>query len=365
MRRTLPVLDMLAQNRLDVAAHAARLGRQPRVVHLIDDCSPGGVMRLLDFLARDSGLGREAEHALLPVSRRRLNMPRIEADLIVSHLSISWRGLPALTALRARHAGTPLVHVEHSYCASFVAGNVLHRMRFQTLLRTAYALFDRVVAVSEAQADWLARRELVPTERLRVIASCSDLGEMLALAPARGPVRHFGAVGRFDTQKGFDLLIRAFRALDLPGVTLTLIGDGPQRAELERLAAGDARIAFTGFSARPATQIARLDAVVMPSRWEPYGLVALEARAAGRPLLVAPVDGLCDHVAEGAIACRGHGVADWTAALAALAGPADHARIARAREAAAAAEARFRAGWAALIGEMLAAAPAGKAHCVA
>jgi glycosyltransferase involved in cell wall biosynthesis len=271
-----------------------------KVAHLVDDQNPGGVTRYLDFIARDPDMACFARHEVVPVTRDRPFTARLDADVVVSHLTVTWRGLPGLMALRARHAGRTLLHVEHSYSAGFVAHNVTARRRFYTLLRTGYALFDRVVAVSEGQADWLIRRALVPAEALSVIRPCVDLGAFRALAAPSDAVRVIAAVGRFDRQKGFDLLIRAFRRVARADLRLRLVGDGPERATLEALAAGDPRITFGGFVGDVSELLAHCDAVAMPSRWEPYGLVALEALTAGRPLLVSPIDGLKDHVAAGA-----------------------------------------------------------------
>jgi len=280
------------------------------ILHLVDDTRPGGVMRVLEHLQQITALGT---HEVVAVDRSSLSAPRLEADLIVSHLSISWRRLPWFIGLRARNSGTPLIHVEHSYTEGFVGLNVPHRARLRSLLRTVYALFDRVVAVSAAQGDWLTRRGLVGLEALRVIRSAIAPGPFVALAAPQG-ARRIGAIGRFDRQKGFDLLIDAFRATHRPDLTLDLFGDGPDRARLAALADGDPRIRLRPWT-DPVSAMAQLDVIAMPSRWEGYGLVALEARLAGRRLLVSGVDGLADHVASGAEPVRGAGTGPWTEAL--------------------------------------------------
>ncbi|MDW4498538.1 glycosyltransferase family 4 protein [Sulfitobacter sp. D35] len=317
-----------------------------RIVHLIDDTQPGGVMRYLEFLARDAGLAGLASHAVVPVPRKAPYAVHVEGDLIVSHLTVSWGGLAGLMTLRALHAGTPMVHVEHSYCAGFAAANVRAPRRFQTLLRCAYALFDRVVAVSEGQADWLRTRRLVDTDALRVIRPCVDLSGFRNLpAPAR--IRTIGAIGRFDRQKGFDLLIRAFRAVPDPDLRLQMIGDGEEAAALVALAEGDSRITFPGFAPDPVAAMAGCDAIAMPSRWEPYGIVALESLAAGRPLLVSRADGLRDHATNGAIAVPDMSVECWSDALAHVAaGVTPPSR-------GTSAEATLRLGWTALLDELV------------
>ena len=321
-----------------------------KILHLLDDATAGGVTRFLDHLRGSAPVEGGQRHVVAVVPRGRLPK-RLDADVIVSHLSVSWQTLPALTALRARAAHVPLVHVEHSYSRGFTEHCVRSHARFLTLLGGAYALFDRVVAVSAAQAAWMAEERLVAAGALRTIPPMTDLAPFLALKAPEGPVRRFGAICRFDRQKGLDLLIDAFRAVDDPALTLTLTGEGPERATLERHAAGDLRIRFRPFTADPARALAALDAVAMPSRWEPYGLAALEARAAARPLLVSGADGLSDHAEAGALRV-GPGAARWAVAIEALARGMEVPGLAAARADAARSADRFVAGWDGLIAEL-------------
>jgi glycosyltransferase involved in cell wall biosynthesis len=95
-------------------------------------------------------------------------------------------------------------------------------------------------------------------------------------------------VGRVSTEKR----VEEFLALDLPG-TKVVVGDGPQRPELEARFPG-AR--FTGV--KTGDELARhysfADAFVFPSRFETFGLVALEALACGLPVAAYPVHGPID-----------------------------------------------------------------------
>ena len=282
-----------------------------RVVHLVDDTTAGGVMRVLDHITTSVEMAQTARHSVRVIDRRRLTIGRIDADVVVSHLSISWRGLPMLLSLRAANASASLVHVEHSYTESFVANNVSRRGRFATLLRTSYALFDRVVAVSHAQGRWLSARGYVKPDALKVIQSCADMSAFRDIARPNGSVRVIGAIGRLDRQKGFDTLITAFRTCSDQQIALHIYGEGSEEAELMRLADGDPRIRFMGFAPDPVAAMAAVDAVAMPSRWEAYGLVAIEALSAGRPLLVNAVDGLTDHEPLGAHVVRSPSARTW------------------------------------------------------
>lgn len=324
----------------------------PVIAHLVDDTSAGGVTRFLAALSDSEVLGRQAEHRVVAIRRGR--MPRrLQADMIVSHLSVSWRTLPSLIAMRAQFATRPFLHMEHSYSAAFEADRVARKARFRSLLSTAYALFDGVIAVSRAQAAWLTENRLADAGTLHVMPPTVALEEFLAVPSLAGPVRKFGAIGRFDAQKGFDVVIEAFRKCRAPGLSLQIVGDGPERARLVALAGDDDRIAFLPFAADPAEAMARMDAVVMPSRWEPYGLVALEARAAGRPLLVSTADGLQDHAAAGAVAVDTLTVDAWSAAIDVLARDGAARRAEMARADAALAVSRMEVAWETLISKSL------------
>lgn len=286
-----------------------------RVTHLVDDTTAGGVMRVIDHIMTAPDLTRDADHSLVEVTRNRLSAGRLDADVIISHLAISWRLVPVLAALRALNPKARFIHVEHSYTKNFTALNVRRKRRFGALLRLSYALFHNVVAVSEAQGEWLQNEGFVRPSDLHVIPSCVDLSAFRELAPPEGAIRTIGAVGRLEPQKGFDVLVQAFRATSNPDIALHIYGQGAEESLLRELAADDPRIHFKGFATDPVAAMADLDAVVMPSRWEAYGLVAIESLSAGRRLLVNNVDGLADHLPRGAAKVDGAGINPWQSAL--------------------------------------------------
>ncbi|WP_460272157.1 glycosyltransferase family 4 protein [Celeribacter sp. ULVN23_4] len=295
---------------------------QTHVLHLVDDATPGGVTRVLEHIQSCPLMAQTAHHTVQVVAPRG-RLPKCDADIVVSHLSLNWRRLPALIAFRAHHAGTPLIHVEHSYTEMFTATNVSSKMRFFTMLRTAFALFDTVVAVSAAQAAWLSARRLVSESSLRVIAPVVALEGFRAIAAPQAAPKVIGAIGRLHRQKGFDVLIKAFRALPDPDLALHVYGSGPEEDALFELALGDPRIRFFGHAEKSETVMQAVDVVAMPSRWEAFGLVALEARAAGRPLVCSRVDGLTMSAGDGARFVDDFGVTAWTTALEEVIGQRD------------------------------------------
>jgi glycosyltransferase involved in cell wall biosynthesis len=265
-----------------------------KVVHLSDDRGLGGVNRAVDALL--SRLDTSFAHSRQHVAPAREVPPALDAQVVVIHFTTSWRKLAWLYGLRARNPSAHLILVEHSYTRAFEALHVTNPKRFRTMLRLTYGLMDRVVAVSKNQGDWIIEATSLSAERLTVINPVTDLNALLALPlPLRlpGPLRLCG-YGRYCPQKGFDTLIDAMRLVG-PGIaTLRLVGLGPDEKTLREQAAGMMHVTIEGPVAGPAMLFGDVDAVAIPSRFEAFGLVGLEARAAARPIIVSAVDGLID-----------------------------------------------------------------------
>jgi glycosyltransferase involved in cell wall biosynthesis len=111
-------------------------------------------------------------------------------------------------------------------------------------------------------------------------------------------------VGRLVPEKGIDVFLRAaalVRAV-VPHARFVVVGDGPQRADLERRAAAlgiGSDVTFTGFRADAWRIIAGLGLLVVPSRSDGSPLVVSEAMAAGVPVVASRVGGLPDLVEDG------------------------------------------------------------------
>ncbi|MDG6095719.1 glycosyltransferase [Acetobacter sp. AN02] len=100
------------------------------------------------------------------------------------------------------------------------------------------------------------------------------------------------AGGRLIPEKGFDLLLDAFRRAALPRTQLVIAGTGPDRARLEAMAPKN--VIFTGYRPSLREDMQGFDAFVLPSLREPFGLVLLEAMAAGLPVIATEAGGVPD-----------------------------------------------------------------------
>lgn len=115
------------------------------------------------------------------------------------------------------------------------------------------------------------------------------------------------AIGRHVPQKGFDVLLRAFaRLVNEPGFDhdLILAGDGTEHGVLKRLAGSLAigsKVKFTGRvdHATAMKLFAGCSFFVLPSRHEPFGIVNLEAMAAGKAVIATRVGGVPEIVSDG------------------------------------------------------------------
>jgi glycosyltransferase involved in cell wall biosynthesis len=175
-----------------------------------------------------------------------------------------------------------IIHL-HYVVGPYLGSGILARMRS----------CERVLTVSDYIRNE-AIRHGVAANRVVTLLNTIDVppeaplrGREIAVEP--GPMV-IGQVGRMVPSKGFRDTLLAVAALreKEPGVKLVLVGEGPQRAELEALAR-DPRLAgaveFVGWSNDVLGWLRSMDVFAFPSRQEPSGMVVLEASTAGLPVV--------------------------------------------------------------------------------
>jgi glycosyltransferase involved in cell wall biosynthesis len=158
---------------------------------------------------------------------------------------------------------------------------------------------ERVVVMAQSQVEYFGGEEAYGGRKLLKIynavlprsadAEAPPPAALLALSRPR-----VGVVGRLSPEKGVDVLLQAFARVRVarPSATLTVAGDGPERANLEaeaaRLGIGDA-VTFLGTVLPVEPLYPQLDLIVLPSRSEGLPNVLLEALRAGRPVVATRV----------------------------------------------------------------------------
>lgn len=268
---------------------------KPKIIHLLSDRNVGGVTACTNSLIR-SRLADKYDFLLLTPEEALAQMSTLKPDLIIVHDASSWSILPLLRRLRSH--GKVLIH-DHHYSKSFEEINVPVKWRFRLVLKLANAIANYVVAISHAQKNWMLDNQLVNPQKLSMIQQCRVLEDFLSL-PVKplGEKLIFGVYGRFSNQKGIDILLEAMQGLRELDIQLLIGGYGENEEQLRQMADGDLRIQFVGKLTDVPQFLATCDVSIIPSRWEPWGNVCVESKAAAKPVIVTNVDGLPEQVID-------------------------------------------------------------------
>jgi glycosyltransferase involved in cell wall biosynthesis len=200
--------------------------------------------------------------------------------------------------LLLRRIAAPLVYTaHHTYRQAYPPTSP--RRALGPLEASAYRRAARVLAVSDSTADAvLAMR--VPADRVDVVPPGID---MPAVDPAARESGRMLFVGRLEREKRPLTAVRIMRSVlaRRPGWRGVVIGTGRLEAAVRGEARSCDQITVLGRvdDARVSGELARASVVLMPSRFEGLGLVALEAQARGTPVVGYDVTGLRDAVREG------------------------------------------------------------------
>jgi len=349
----------------------APAGLPLRVLHLITTLEAGGTETLLLTLARaQAALGLSIEVAVLrdpaplePAFRaagfvvHRLGLRRALApgaffrltrllrrgrfDVLHTHLDLADLYGP----FAARRAGVPIVVSSRHNTDEWRTRPSWKRRPFLLWERAAHRRVDAALAVSAAVRDFLVREEGLAAERFRVVHNGIDLEAWRAPATrleARARLALFvgvpaaelqsraliGFVGRLAPQKGADLLLEAAALLPREA-WVVIVGDGPEGEALRQRAAQPdlaGRVLFAGRREAVPQWLPGFDLLAVPSRWEGFGLAAVEGLAAGVPVVAADVDGLREVIGdnEGGVLVSPGDAGALARALAVLLGNAEH-----------------------------------------
>lgn len=172
-----------------------------------------------------------------------------------------------------------------------------NKERFSKLSRQANGL----TACSSFLAAQAQTLEPALQGKIKAIHNGVDVKRFANTKPYPADCPYILAVGQLAPHKGFDLMVEAFAqaAGRYPQVQLWIAGEGTQRSELEKLIlkkqiAQQVQLLGRVDEAMVASLMAGCLFLTMPSRREPFGIVALEGMAAGKPVLATPVGGLSE-----------------------------------------------------------------------
>ncbi|MGH6950487.1 MAG: glycosyltransferase [Vitreimonas sp.] len=288
------------------------MSRRKRAVFLINSLTGGGAERVMCTLLRHSAAECEEFEVTLAllddepaayappewVKVRQLDSRGSLAGAVLAvrqlyaeiEPDVSLSFLIRANVANVLNARMPCVISERSHTSTHFA-NGLRGVASCALVRTLYPRAARVIAVSEGVAADLRDNFGVRSERVAAIANPVDVQAIEARAlqapavPIDGP--YIMAAGRLVKAKNFDMLIRAFAALE-SSRKLLIVGEGAERQALLRIAqeCGVAdRVLLPGFVENPYPLMRHADVFVLSSLAEGFPNALVEAMAVGTPVI--------------------------------------------------------------------------------
>ncbi|NOU90187.1 DUF1957 domain-containing protein [Paenibacillus sp. LMG 31460] len=324
------VIGGLARAVCDLSKHLAAFGHEVHVVTcLAPDCLPyersngvhihrvevlqsTGAIHFLDWVFQMNMAFTDAIH--------RLTLQGMQFDIIHAH---DW--LVFYAAKESKNAlQLPLLATIHAteYGRNQGKLDTPVQQRIHALENKLADEADQLVVCSLYMQEEVIRLFHVPIHKITHIpngvipfraaaASLENVNPLLSNALFSGDKQNriIAFLGRLVYEKGVHILIAAMRLVlkRYPEAKLIIAGIGPELEGLERLAAplGD-RVSFTGFldETDKSQLLLSAELCVIPSLYEPFGLVALEAMANGTPLIVSDTGGLAEIVDHGINGCK-------------------------------------------------------------
>ena len=312
-------------------------GDRPRVLHLIANLSVGGAEMHLLYLTE--GLVRAGDFDVAvayvresPDEARSLvpDFKKLGVPLTDLEMTSLWdvraagrfqtllrRFRPHLVhthLFRANVVGIPMAWLNRVPTVASVHNVERHFLRptGRWLYRGLFGRTDRVIAISDAVKRAIANDIHVPPEKIERVyygmpferattASPADLGREFGWES--GP--YIVTVGRLTEQKGHRYLIEAMAEVcrSIPSARALIIGhDGGLRSDLEAMVRRlglERNVTIAGYRDDIAELIAGADLFALPSLWEGFGLVLVEAMASGRAVVASAVDSIGEIVVDG------------------------------------------------------------------
>jgi glycosyltransferase involved in cell wall biosynthesis len=238
----------------------------------------------------------------------------VRFDIVHGHDWLCAKGLVQAKNDRGNRTVLTIHSTEYGRC-----GNVLHNgqsRRIRDIEAEGAYVADRVITVSGAMADEIKWLYGVPDWKLRTVYNGINCGRFDGFIDPAVCRRTYGIgpldpmvlfVGRMSTQKGPDLLLES-----VPGILhnrgdakVVFVGDGDMKSYLEHRARELGVAHATRFPGAMSSDgdlvnlYKSADVVCVPSRNEPFGIVVLEAWAAGKPVVATRNGGMRDIVTHG------------------------------------------------------------------
>jgi glycosyltransferase involved in cell wall biosynthesis len=232
----------------------------------------------------------------------------IKPDIVHSHTSKA--GFIACLAARMAHVPV-IIYSPHGHLFApqakipSVSGSFWRLKLFYSLRKFASSLATRVIALNNADKDEQVKLSLASAGKYEVIYNGVDIPDYCERrTDDDGPYPVIVTVGRLTPEKGQIYLLDAVKDLkcDYPDIELQVIGDGPLKGSLmkhaEMLGICD-NVKFLGIQDEIGSHLRNADIFVLPSLYEAFGIVLLEAMVYMKPVIASRVNGIPEVVEEG------------------------------------------------------------------
>ena len=239
--------------------------------------------------------GNRSARALLDLWRTtHAAVQTFEPDCI--HLHSTFAGAIGRIGLALSRNRPPMVYCAHGW-AFDMAGSLPKQAVLRLVERALAPACEGVIAISEYERQQAIAAGIAAERVVTVLNGIVDAPP--PPPPKPRPTRRVLFIGRLDRQKGFDILLDAV-APTTDRVSLRVIGSSVV-GDQAWVATERPGVAMLGWcdEQRVRQELAWADCVVIPSRWEGFGLVALEAMRAGRAVIASNVGGLPEVVQHG------------------------------------------------------------------
>ncbi len=283
-----------------------------RVLHIAQSTA-GGIASYFEEIADYQTAAYGHDNVAWVVPRGAAHLPRVDPEQLITFNSAS-RSPAALLdftrcAMKAIDERNPhIVHLHSTYAGALIRARLALRKKRPRIIycphgwsfamevskakRLGYAVVERALArmtdllhVNSQTEFELALKYGMSADRMKVLANGISWTPRPLDKVKDGPLR-IGFFGRHDRQKGIDILLDAIKRLQRDDIIFEIVGDGILSAGA-RPKDSLPNVNFHGWLERDATLnlMEKMDAIIMPSRWDAAPIVATEALRAGVPVI--------------------------------------------------------------------------------
>jgi L-malate glycosyltransferase len=289
-----------------------------RVLHIIDHIGFGGAQRVVEGI-----LSQNDEMLLMSLGRRKkeINIKNIitpdfsckifwdpkmfrfikeivrknKIEIIHCHLA---KSIFYGCLFKKQNPRVGLVVHEHGAILGSDKNRFIHYLYIK-IIRFSAKYADGFIAISKAVSDKLRSEGRVPARKIKILYNFVDIKKFVA-KKQKNKVTKIGFAGRIIRRKGWREFVWVAKLLsrENPGLKFLIAGDGKEREQLLKEIAYNGNIKYLGYVSDMISYYGRIDCLVVPSHWEPMGLVELEAQSSGVPVVASDVPGLNEVVSD-------------------------------------------------------------------